>query len=420
MSPHQKSKPPPRDQEPRNQLDPTHDNESLTKGGDNHQSKDGVLKSKPLSLTFSGLARDKTTSLSRSLRVLLLFLRKMKLKLSRYDNPHWHIPQWAFTHNHAGADEAPRKTFPFLALPPEVRNKIYRDVALHNDHYVVFLPYTLTFDMMEPLWQPPITRVNRQIRNECLSIMYGECRKKCDLHLEYTCYATHENFLDPFFEVYAALNRFTPSVRTGRSQQSPRIFRVKFGNSYGHESVSTGFLEPRGLRSFSTLRFLTNLEITVGLPKIEERIVALNSASDWGTLRPNTVGFRMCSAFGARHYSAEWLECQGILHSRQGRPSNERLNWEDPATVAEEYSRCIGELEYGLHVLGLRQRYHRPADLPSSGLPIDVDVMCSIARCCPELTNSVWAILEYQERRQSLDARRFFWTTILPSSSSSL
>lgn len=61
---------------------------------------------------------------------------------------------------------------PFLRLPPEIRNIIYKEILIQpgcgcaRSHPIKPLPlFTLA--------QPPLTRVNRQIRQECLPVYYG-------------------------------------------------------------------------------------------------------------------------------------------------------------------------------------------------------------------------------------------------------
>lgn len=61
---------------------------------------------------------------------------------------------------------------PFLRLPPEIRNIIYKEVLIQpgcgcaRPHPTRPLPLCT-------LAQPPLTRVNRQIREECLPVYYG-------------------------------------------------------------------------------------------------------------------------------------------------------------------------------------------------------------------------------------------------------
>lgn len=56
-----------------------------------------------------------------------------------------------------------QKPFPFLNLPPDIRNTIYRHTLVHPD----------ATDMAS---QPALTRLNQQIRTECLPIYNGENR----------------------------------------------------------------------------------------------------------------------------------------------------------------------------------------------------------------------------------------------------
>ncbi|KAL2358816.1 hypothetical protein BJ546DRAFT_27787 [Cryomyces antarcticus] len=63
--------------------------------------------------------------------------------------------------------------FPFLKLPAELRNVIY-NLALVECHTIVMLVRPMTK-------QPALTRVCRQVRNECLPIYYGKNHFRCDL-----------------------------------------------------------------------------------------------------------------------------------------------------------------------------------------------------------------------------------------------
>lgn len=63
------------------------------------------------------------------------------------------------------------KHFPFLLLPAEIRNKIYR-YALVEDS---------SADRIKGLAQPPLTRTNKQIRSEALPIYYGQNRFRLDI-----------------------------------------------------------------------------------------------------------------------------------------------------------------------------------------------------------------------------------------------
>lgn len=53
-----------------------------------------------------------------------------------------------------------KKAFEFLKLPPEVRNMIYWNVLVKRHPFHPFAP-------------PPLTQVNKQIRSESLSVLYG-------------------------------------------------------------------------------------------------------------------------------------------------------------------------------------------------------------------------------------------------------
>ncbi|TKA72565.1 hypothetical protein B0A49_06034 [Cryomyces minteri] len=63
--------------------------------------------------------------------------------------------------------------FPFLKLPPELRNVIY-NLALVECHTVRMLVRPMTK-------QPALARVCRQVRNECLPIYYGNNHFQRDL-----------------------------------------------------------------------------------------------------------------------------------------------------------------------------------------------------------------------------------------------
>lgn len=73
--------------------------------------------------------------------------------------------------NHLADDIYDQSDFPFLHLPPEIRNQIYRE-TLHEDLVVQLL--------IEP--QPGLLRTNKQIRNEALPIYYGENQFFVSIH----------------------------------------------------------------------------------------------------------------------------------------------------------------------------------------------------------------------------------------------
>lgn len=69
----------------------------------------------------------------------------------------------------------PSGHFPFLRLPPELRNVIYRLVLVTFDNKGGLFPVFLT--------QPALTRVNRQIRKETLGIFYAENKFAMNIHI---------------------------------------------------------------------------------------------------------------------------------------------------------------------------------------------------------------------------------------------
>lgn len=65
------------------------------------------------------------------------------------------------------ADSNLQEHVPFLLLPPEVRNKVYRELlAPANTSGALYINETLV--------QPGLCRVSKQVRKEVLSIFYGE------------------------------------------------------------------------------------------------------------------------------------------------------------------------------------------------------------------------------------------------------
>lgn len=75
----------------------------------------------------------------------------------------------------------PWTPFPFLFLPPELRNRIYREVLLIENGLKGYHHHTMKRENMSIYiegaslyFQPPLTRTSRQIRAETLAIYYGE------------------------------------------------------------------------------------------------------------------------------------------------------------------------------------------------------------------------------------------------------
>ncbi|KAI2616065.1 hypothetical protein GGR54DRAFT_248305 [Hypoxylon sp. NC1633] len=62
-----------------------------------------------------------------------------------------------------------RETFPFLQLPPELRNEIYRLMPVDNPQITSMSSYC-----MKSLVPPSLARVNKQIRSECLPVFYSQ------------------------------------------------------------------------------------------------------------------------------------------------------------------------------------------------------------------------------------------------------
>ncbi|KAK0247847.1 hypothetical protein B0A54_16556 [Friedmanniomyces endolithicus] len=64
---------------------------------------------------------------------------------------------------------------PLLALPPELRNRIYELVLVDmGDKIIDIYPETDNFVTRPYLWQPALTRVSREVRHETLAIFYGQ------------------------------------------------------------------------------------------------------------------------------------------------------------------------------------------------------------------------------------------------------
>lgn len=65
------------------------------------------------------------------------------------------------------------RPFPFLCLPAELRNYIYREVLIEKDEFHEYFDgcFVKRFNLLS---QPPLTRTSRQIRQEALPIFYGE------------------------------------------------------------------------------------------------------------------------------------------------------------------------------------------------------------------------------------------------------
>ncbi|KAK1819953.1 hypothetical protein LTR12_005675 [Friedmanniomyces endolithicus] len=64
---------------------------------------------------------------------------------------------------------------PLLALPPELRNRIYELVLVDDGNEIIDIyPETDHFVTNPYLWQPALTRVSKELRHETLAMFYGQ------------------------------------------------------------------------------------------------------------------------------------------------------------------------------------------------------------------------------------------------------
>lgn len=105
------------------------------------------------------------------------------------------------------------QTFSFLLLPGEIRNTIYRDLLgpRFNRDGIISISLFRT--------QPAITRVNKQIRAESLSIYYAENRFRMQVYIENTPSYYGLRNID-FVEFCDSIKRFAPAQAQRASIQN--------------------------------------------------------------------------------------------------------------------------------------------------------------------------------------------------------
>lgn len=196
------------------------------------------------------------------------------------------------------------------------------------------------FDSLPNLRQPPITRVNRQIRDECLHIFYEMFHFSFDLKVRSEEVPGQERvILHPASEDQASLQSF-------------------------HEMIQAFAPGPRDMLHVSILRFLSSLTINVTLKGQDE---------DRGR-----IGFHMTSADETNFAS---LAVRG-------------LNWNCRNAVltawvdAAQGSAFEWDCEWAMDKNKLGYLAHRELVEKMVGL------LCLIAEHCPQLTRSVSLIYE--------------------------
>ncbi|KAJ0116597.1 hypothetical protein J7T55_009747 [Diaporthe amygdali] len=116
----------------------------------------------------------------------------------------------------AEGDKSPEKCFPFLLLPAEMRNKIYRYSLVQSKLSGSICGFV----------QPPLTRTNKQIRSEALPIYYGE--NAFYLRIPYPSPNSRQHWAD-FIRMFRVFSAGGPE---GRGSGSLRFVLEKFGDEY--------------------------------------------------------------------------------------------------------------------------------------------------------------------------------------------
>ncbi|KAJ0116600.1 hypothetical protein J7T55_009750 [Diaporthe amygdali] len=143
----------------------------------------------------------------------------------------------------AGQDEVETATSPtserffrFLDLPPEIRNIVYS----YSTVYRAEADHLRVSKCLPNLRQPPITRVNRQIRNECLAIFYEMHHFSLNLNVRFEKLAGGGYKIIPAAEGQASLQSF-------------------------HEMIQAFAPSPKNTLQMSNLRFLPSLTVQINV-----------------------------------------------------------------------------------------------------------------------------------------------------------
>lgn len=168
-----------------------------------------------------------------------------------------------------------------MTFPPEIRNKIYREVlvpALDDDNHGHVIS----------LAQPGLTRTSRQIRNETLPIFYGQN------HFTITVPPTSSRDWD-----VPRTDRVTRSLARRRAEYEERELPMPGGS---HPDFLT-WLHPKGWG-----QFLYTLDVMVRVVMLQETLISLHSH------RPHRQNTHQRSP-----YKYPFQPC--ILHSRRNSQS---------------------------------------------------------------------------------------------------
>lgn len=234
-----------------------------------------------------------------------------------------------------------RNHFRFLDLPAEIRNMVYRYAGTYSvnpDAIRVALPDLLvdTVEKARPnLRQPPITRVNRQIRHECLHIFYEMFNFMFNLNVRSEEVAGEQRvILHPASENQASLQSF-------------------------YEMIQAFAPSPTNMLHISNLHFLAVLMIKITLKGHDEDL--------------GSIAFRMTSADETDFNSLavhglDWNCREAVLSAWVDAVQNSAVEWE---FGMEREPNKLGYVAHRALVGKL------------------VGLLCLIAEHCPQLTRSV-------------------------------
>ncbi|KAI7774086.1 hypothetical protein LA080_009289 [Diaporthe eres] len=229
---------------------------------------------------------------------------------------------------------ATQKPFPFLRLPGEIRNLVYRYPRIYRTNSVQLISRGIIFSNMR---QPPITRVNRQIRFETLPIFY------------------HTRNFSAHFACF-------PENHDDAVKNWDRIFNMLFASMHG----------PGNTLQASNLRFLSYLNFSI----------QTGSAYFFGLAK---VGFTM-SSFPFVELDESYEE-YGVVDTTD-------LDWDNTEDVMTAFTEGIDSsmtCQLGIEFFGLDNMRCERADEAADDLAF---LMCLISRHCPPLRSHVLANIE--------------------------
>ncbi|KAL1866901.1 hypothetical protein Daus18300_006604 [Diaporthe australafricana] len=234
------------------------------------------------------------------------------------------------------ASPASEKPFPFLSLPPEIRNKVYRRPCIYRT------PASwryLGFFCFPDLRQAPITRVNKQIRSETLPMFYGRHRFIIELPNRPRNYHGPSEDQGPCHRVWEALDAFTPP-------------------------------QDHNLQA-NTLRFLSTLTIHL----------EVESPSRWYLA---ALGFIM---------SDRELHCDD---DGEHLMETTGLNWNNHVQVSRAYVEAIDSCPIARDADELLDMEHIRCQVAKAANELTA-LMCHISRVCPQLTTNAAAFVDAGE-----------------------